>query len=427
MLRLGRADLESEAGAQRLNLMLWDRCKAGKITQSEYMSLVDNRDVRLKKLLVERNLTLNEARLVRQLVMEYQLTITGAVAVAKEKMTLEEAQRKQAEVALREQKNREERKRKATLKAQSAAAQKAKREGLQRTAAQAGKRVVQNRQAQRTPCPKNDENEVNNAPDTSRNVQKTPTRQPLQGTHQSNRQIENKPLQPQKQAPDQKAQRPNAQRPQALPLHSQQNVAGMAKEKLTPQARSSRSTIHSAHHPFHQQEQSQISGNRRTQASVVPRRIQQKQTVQNRNFDRNEYSGNSLYSDDITTSQQWRDWREERNIRLQEKQKNLQPIPPGQDWYPGMGFRPADDPPEFARSTPQRQLKIETRAEANERILPKKDFLSPENASLEPVRAGKNPHCGENTESRENNFSGMQKRRPIIHTRRFVPRKKGFR
>ena len=52
-------------------------------------------------------------------------------------------------------------------------------------------------------------------------------------------------------------------------------------------------------------------------------------------------------SDRERSDRQWRDWRDERNaqIRSQQTSEALPPIPPGQDWYPGMGFRPADDPP----------------------------------------------------------------------------------
>lgn len=91
MTRFTKADLDSEAYAQKLNQMLWGRCKAGKITQTEYTALVENRDINLKRLIAEKNLTLSEARQVRSLIMECRLTMTAAIAVAKKKMTLAEA------------------------------------------------------------------------------------------------------------------------------------------------------------------------------------------------------------------------------------------------------------------------------------------------------------------------------------------------
>ncbi|MBR5606476.1 MAG: hypothetical protein IKW70_08610, partial [Verrucomicrobia bacterium] len=91
MTRFTKDDLESDAFAQKLNMMLWSRCKAGKITQSEYMALVENRDVNLKRLIAEKNLTLDEAKQVRSLIMKYHLTMTVAINIAKDKITLSQA------------------------------------------------------------------------------------------------------------------------------------------------------------------------------------------------------------------------------------------------------------------------------------------------------------------------------------------------
>ena len=91
MIRFTKADLESESGIQKLHQMLWSRCKAGKISQTEYMALLENRDVNLKRLIAEKNLTLEEARKVRKLVMDYRLTVTVAVDVAKERISLSQA------------------------------------------------------------------------------------------------------------------------------------------------------------------------------------------------------------------------------------------------------------------------------------------------------------------------------------------------
>lgn len=290
MTRFTKDDLESDAFAQKLNMMLWSRCKAGKITQSEYMALVENRDVNLKRLIAEKNLTLDEAKQVRSLVMKYHLTMTVAINIAKDKITLAQARqgRKNGKTAAAKPGNKTKKDRPQPSQRKANSPQEKPQKAKQPVA----KAPQKQRLSRDVPQPKRAEKTV---PGQQKSVPKNPP-----------------------QDKNQRNQKPN-QQPQA-------------------EKRFQKPTHHNKSHEGHHDHE-------RWEAKKEP---QPYEVYYDDGIGAPASAGMRFYGSDRERSdRQWRDWRDERNaqIRSQQTSEALPPIPPGQDWYPGMGFRPADDPP----------------------------------------------------------------------------------
>ena len=313
MTRFTKDDLESDAFAQKLNMMLWSRCKAGKITQSEYMALVENRDVNLKRLIAEKNLTLDEAKQVRSLIMKYHLTMTVAINIAKDKITLSQARQgrlsKNGKTAAAKPVNKTKKDRSGRTKETSsdpAGAQKGKKvrpqlsqrkANLPKEKPQMAKQPVakapqKQRLSRDVPQPKRAEKTV---PGQIKSVQKNPPQVKNQKNQKTN-------------------QQPQAEKRFQKPTHHNKS--------------------HEGHHDHERWE---------------PKKEPQPYEVYyDDGIGAPASAGMRFYGSDRERSdRQWRDWRDERNAQIRSHQTSeaLPPIPPGQDWYPGMGFRPADDPP----------------------------------------------------------------------------------
>ena len=292
MTRFTKDDLESDAFAQKLNMMLWSRCKAGKITQSEYMALVENRDVNLKRLIAEKNLTLDEAKQVRSLIMKYHLTMTVAINIAKDKITLSQARQGRLPKNGKTAAVRPVNKTKKDRPQPSQRKENSPKEKPQMAKQPVAKAPQKQRLSRDVPQPKRAEKTV---PGQIKSVQKDPP-----------------------QDKKQKNQKPNQQSP----------------SERHPQKPSHHGKRHEGHHD-----------RERRESKKEP---QPYEVYYDDGIGAPASAGMRFYGSDRERSdRQWRDWRDERNAQMRSQQTSeaLPPIPPGQDWYPGMGFRPADDPP----------------------------------------------------------------------------------
>ena len=292
MTRFTKDDLESDAFAQKLNMMLWSRCKAGKITQSEYMALVENRDVNLKRLIAEKNLTLDEAKQVRSLIMKYHLTMTVAINIAKDKITLSQARQGRLSKAGKTAAAKPVNKTKKDRPQPSQRKTNLPKEKPQMAKQPVAKVPQKQRLSRDEPQPKRAEKTV---PAQIKSVQKNPPQDKKQRNQKTN-------------------QQPQAERHFQKPTHHNKG--------------------HEGHHDREHWE---------------PKKEPQPYEVYyDDGIGAPASAGMRFYGSDREKSdRQWRDWRDERNAQIRSHQASeaLPPIPPGQDWYPGMGFRPADDPP----------------------------------------------------------------------------------
>ena len=292
MTRFTKDDLESDAFAQKLNMMLWSRCKAGKITQSEYMALVENRDVNLKRLIAEKNLTLDEAKQVRSLIMKYHLTMTVAINIAKDKITLSQARQGRLSKAGKTAAAKPVNKTKKDRPQPSQRKVDLPKEKPQMAKQPVAKAPQKQRLSRDVPQPKRAEKTV---PAQIKSVQKNPPQVKNQRNQKTN-------------------QQPQAEKRFQKPTHHNKS--------------------HENHHDREHWE---------------PKKEPQPYEVYyDDGIGAPASAGMRFYGSDREKSdRQWRDWRDERNAQIRSHQASeaLPPIPPGQDWYPGMGFRPADDPP----------------------------------------------------------------------------------
>ncbi len=312
MIRFTKADLESESGIQKLHQMLWSRCKAGKISQTEYMALLENRDVNLKRLIAEKNLTLEEARKVRKLVMDYRLTVTVAVDVAKERISLSQAI-------------------KASVRQIS--------------------RIAKDKKL---------------APKQMR--QKTELRQTPKEKQTKNQKVRNKI----KIGPEKRDNPPNESEEKKYGRKERSVSASLSKRNFDQVASKQEINQKTSTRPENnKRKSSRLQGKNTSQQQRKHSRWQLKREYRENIGEREVSESNAaqfyvqeIHQSDVypyseppskkeesiydrfaheeeSSVRQWRDWREERNIQLRD-QKKLPPIPEGQDWYPGMGFRPAE-------------------------------------------------------------------------------------
>ena len=310
MTRFTKDDMESDAFAQKLNMMLWSRCKAGKITQSEYMALVENRDVNLKRMIAEKNLTLDEAKQVRNLVMKYHLTMTVAINIAKEKITLAQGRKACQPKAGKTKAVKPAQK---TKKARSGITKE-----ISSDAAGSNGQMVSATKKGKTARP---QPSLRKAKPSQEKPQKA--KQPVA-------------REPQKQRPSRDVTQ--QKRVEKTAPGVVKNVQKNQKTNQQPQGEgySQKQPHHNKGHHDHP----------RREEKQEPRPYE----VYYDDGIGAPASGMRFYGSsrgDAEADRQWRDWRDERNAQMRSQQTSnaLPPIPPGQDWYPGMGFRPADDPP----------------------------------------------------------------------------------
>ncbi|HQC41859.1 MAG TPA: hypothetical protein PLV91_00105 [Verrucomicrobiota bacterium] len=421
MTRFTKADLDSEAYTQKLNQMLWGRCKAGKITQTEYTALVENRDINLKRLIAEKNLTLSEARQVRCLVMEWHLTMTVAVAVAKKKMTLAEARRVASESGARGKENRRQ---KPKLPCKPSCPGRSKKEAAFTKRAEnvsQKKVVVATSYAQRDQGVSTGEGKYPGLKKSS--LQGAKRNQPILGKHSKGCQ---KGAQRKEQV---RTQQPRGE----LVKKTRQNLKE-SKLRHRPQAElrpPSRPHVYKKQSmPSKPQAQRLRPQLFRPQKLHDPREQQCSREESFAEVQGSEVDYNRTCRESASAAREWRDWREERNIQIRNKQtgKVLPPIPLGQDWRPGMGFFPASEGVEnlkvskspqqtgsesfLSKTLPYEQkvvAPLHKTSDFKKQILPgQKDSSAPVPAAGPIQNSGLKP---------------KQQRRVFGKARRFVPRK----
>ncbi len=419
MTRFTKADLDSEAYAQKLNQMLWGRCKAGKITQTEYTALVENRDINLKRLIAEKNLTLSEARQVRSLIMECRLTMTAAIAVAKKKMTLAEARQVASES---DTGDTESRRLKPRLSNKPSNPRQFKKEAsfARRTENVSKKEVVRD--------PSHTQRERGGAAGKGRflrpkenNLHESRRNQPASGKH----------LQGYQKGARKEEQVRGEQRQREPLFKTRQNL-----QENKPQNRPQAEPQPATRQPHIHKKQSMPS---RHQAQRLRPQIFRPQTQPEQRYSKgesfaevqgSEVDYNRTCREGASAAREWGDWREERNIEIRNKQtgKVLPPIPPGQDWHPGMGFLPASEeveslkvskspqqtgPESFLSKTLPSEQKVvgssQKSPDFKKQILPSQKDSSAPGSTIGPIQ--------------NSGLKPKQQRRVFGKARRFVPRK----
>lgn len=419
MTRFTKADLDSESYAQKLNQMLWGRCKAGKITQTEYTALVENRDINLKRLIAEKNLTLSEARHVRSLIMECRLTMTVAIAVAKKKMTLAQARQVASETDAGDKEGRR-------LKPKLSNKPGNPRQFKKETSFARCTETVSKKEVVREPS--HPQRERGGAAGKGRFL-----RPKENNLHESRR---NQPAPEKHLQGDQKGTRKGEQVPreqrQREPLFKTRQNSQESKPQNRPQAE-----LHPATRQPHIYKKQTMSSKHQAQR-LRPQLFRQQARPEQRyskgesfaEVQGSEVDYNRTCREGASAAREWRDWREERNIEIRNKQtgKVLPPIPPGQDWHPGMGFIPASEEVESLKvsKNPQQTgsesflsmtLPSEQKTVGSSQKSPdfKKQFLPSQKDSSAPGSTiGPIQNSG---------LKPKQQRRVFGKARRFVPRK----
>ena len=407
MTRFTKADLDSEAYAQKLNQMLWGRCKAGKITQTEYTALVENRDTNLKRLIAEKNLTLGEARQVRVLIMESRLTMTAAIAVAKRKMTLADARLASSASTVAK---KEERKARPKLSNKQGNSRRLRKGGSSGGRAES----VSKKQETVDISPRKVKSTSVGKGERSRRQESNAQR----GRH---KQVDFRKQAKSRQIDSQKDEQPRTEQ-------SQKKTAPRAEQ--SPQVRAQQSkrqprpTVASGH-PNARPNLPKPSQQPVQRQKIQHRAAQRRQPYRERfaEVQGSEVDYNRTCREESSAAREWRDWREERNIEIRNKQtgKVLPPIPAGQDWYPGMGFLPANEPVKGLKPS------------KNPQKASSKDFLdgsldsSPKVSDLhkQPSIRQKDASPSASTvwPAQNPGAKPKQQKRVFGKTRRFVPRK----
>lgn len=422
MTRFTKADLDSEAYAQKLNQMLWGRCKAGKITQTEYTALIENRDINLKRLIAEKNLTLSEARQVRSLIMECHLTMTAAIAVAKKKMTLAEARK----VALESDPgDKENRRQKPKLSCKPSKPRQFKKEVsfTKRVENVSQKEVVRD----------TSHTQRDRGATTGKGRYLRPKENSLHGGRRTQPVFGKYSQGYQKDV--RKDEQVCAEQSQREPLLKTRQNFQESKLQHRPQAELKPPTrqphIHKKQSmPSKPQAQRLRPQFFRPQKQQEPREQRYSKGESFAEVQGSEVDYNRTCREGASAAREWRDWREERNIEIRNKQtgKVLPPIPPGQDWRPGMGFLPASEDVENLKvsKSPQqtgsesflsKTLPSEQKVVGTSQITPdfRKQILPIQKDSPAPVSTvGPIQNSG---------LKPKQQRRVFGKARRFVPRK----
>jgi|LSQX01.3.fsa_nt_gb hypothetical protein len=422
MTRFTKADLDSEAYAQKLNQMLWGRCKAGKITQTEYTALIENRDINLKRLIAEKNLTLSEARQVRSLIMECHLTMTAAIAVAKKKMTLAEARKVASESDPGDKENRRQ---KPKLSCKPSKPRQFKKEVsfTKRVENVSQKEVVRD----------TSHTQRDRGATTGKGRYLRPKENSLHGGRRTQPVFGKYSQGYQKDV--RKDEQVCAEQSQREPLLKTRQNFQESKLQHRPQAELKPPTrqphIHKKQSmPSKPQAQRLRPQFFRPQKQQEPREQRYSKGESFAEVQGSEVDYNRTCREGASAAREWRDWREERNIEIRNKQtgKVLPPIPPGQDWRPGMGFLPASEDVENLKvsKSPQqtgsesflsKTLPSEQKVVGTSQITPdfRKQILPIQKDSPAPVSTvGPIQNSG---------LKPKQQRRVFGKARRFVPRK----